>query len=76
MQDETAGDAGGDVLGFVSLQAESGEDAQLGLPDGCGGGGCNGTLAFTKENGLTSTVPKAVSEAWAKPVMARATASP
>ncbi|MFD4600946.1 hypothetical protein ACFWPQ_23330 [Streptomyces sp. NPDC058464] len=36
--------------------------------DGCGGGAYNGALAFTKEAGLTATVPKAVSDALAKQV--------
>ncbi|MFF7474966.1 hypothetical protein [Streptomyces sp. NPDC008092] len=36
--------------------------------DGCGGGAYNGALAFTKEDGLTATIPKAVSDAWAKQI--------
>ncbi|MFJ3795501.1 hypothetical protein ACIPSJ_04370 [Streptomyces sp. NPDC090088] len=36
--------------------------------DGCGGGAYNGALAFTKEGGLTATVPKSVSDAWIKQV--------
>lgn len=44
--------------------------------DDCGGGAYNGALAFTKEEGLTAKVPKNVSVAWHKQVMARATAEP
>ncbi|WP_181805223.1 hypothetical protein [Streptomyces shenzhenensis] len=44
--------------------------------DGCGGGAYNGALAFTKEEGLTATVPKNVSAAWHKQLMERATAEP
>ncbi|MFE4961511.1 hypothetical protein [Streptomyces sp. NPDC056660] len=41
--------------------------------DGCGGGGYSGALAFTKESGLTPTVPKTVSDAWFKQVRAPVT---
>lgn len=42
--------------------------------DGCGGGAYNGALAFTKEGGLTGTVPKSVSVAWSKQLRAQAIA--
>ncbi|MEU1512554.1 hypothetical protein ABZ490_10395 [Streptomyces sp. NPDC005811] len=44
--------------------------------DGCGGGGYSRALAFTKEDGLLKSVPKAVSAAWMKQVRGAATAPP
>lgn len=32
--------------------------------DGCGGGAYNRALAFTKEGGLTTTIPSSVTAAW------------
>lgn len=44
--------------------------------DGCGGGDYGRGLAFTQEGGLTTKIPKAVSEAWGKQVGSRATSQP
>ncbi|MFG2354952.1 hypothetical protein [Streptomyces sp. NPDC048521] len=42
--------------------------------DGCGGGDYHGGLAFTKEGGLTTKVPEAVSDAWFNQLRAEETA--
>ncbi|WP_416977845.1 hypothetical protein [Streptomyces sp. T028] len=44
--------------------------------DGCGGGGYSRALAFTKEDGLLKTVPKAVGAAWMQQLRGEATAPP
>ncbi|MFD3581647.1 hypothetical protein [Streptomyces sp. NPDC058683] len=44
--------------------------------DECGGGVYNGGLAFTKETGLTTEIPKSVSKARLQQIMDRATAAP
>ncbi|MFF9085835.1 hypothetical protein ACF1BE_05375 [Streptomyces sp. NPDC014991] len=44
--------------------------------DGCGGGAYNRGLAYTKKQGLTTKIPKAVSDAWSRQVGSLATADP
>ncbi|MEU1178897.1 hypothetical protein ABZ464_14840 [Streptomyces sp. NPDC005820] len=55
---------------------ESVEVKLLHQSDGCGGGGYSRALAFTKEDGLLKSVPKAVGAAWMKQVRGEATALP
>jgi hypothetical protein len=44
--------------------------------DGCGSGAYTRGLAFTKEGGLTTKVPKSLSRAWVEQVRSQATAEP
>ncbi|MES9520289.1 hypothetical protein [Streptomyces capoamus] len=44
--------------------------------DGCGGGDYNTGLAFTRATGLTTKIPKSLSDAWTKQLRSLATASP
>ncbi|MEV6019204.1 MULTISPECIES: hypothetical protein [unclassified Streptomyces] len=44
--------------------------------DGCDGGAYNRGLAFTKEGGLTTKIPKALQKAWGKQIRSQAKAMP
>ncbi|MEU6667004.1 hypothetical protein [Streptomyces sp. NPDC046727] len=44
--------------------------------DGCGGGAYTRGLAFTREGGLTTKVPKSLSDAWMRQVRSEATSDP
>ncbi|MEU0332412.1 hypothetical protein [Streptomyces sp. NPDC006193] len=45
-------------------------------PDGCGGGAYSRALALTGEGGLTTKIPKSVTDAWRKQLRSEDTADP